>query len=92
MEHRGLRGAPSPTAHSSLPTSCPSTLAGLRVPSPTRGGLLSALTSLPTPTRSRKDLISCSLLGFGNYPLGREVLAMDGEVLSGQTVARCFSL
>lgn len=50
------------------------------------------LTLLPSPTQSQKDLISCLLLGFGNYPLGQEVLVMDGEVLLGQTVARCFSL
>lgn len=39
-----------------------------------------------------KGLNGCSPLGFGNHLFGWEVLVMDGEVLLGQTVARCFPL
>lgn len=88
-ESDGAAGAavnPSPTAKTSAPSSRPCALAGLHVPSPARG-LIPALTSLPTPLQSQKNLISCSPLGFGNYPFGREVLATDGEVLLGQTAA-----
>ncbi|XP_032858499.2 uncharacterized protein LOC116964086 [Tyto alba] len=95
----GARGAavssPPPNAHcqNQLPHQLPLyTCWAPPRPQPGEGGFLPALTSLLTPTRSQKDLISCSLLGFGNYPLGWEVLVMDGEVLLGQTVARCFSL
>ena len=78
---------PPPTAESSFPASHPQYACWAPYPQPGEGTFLLVLTSLPTPTWSQKDLISCSPLGFGNYPLGWEVLAMDGEVLLGQTVA-----
>lgn len=83
---------PTPTAKNSFSASHPLCTCWAPRPQPSEEGFLPALTLLLTPTRSQKDLISCCLLGFGNYPLGCEVLVMDGEVLLGQTVARCFSL
>lgn len=82
----GAAVSPSPTTKTSVPSSRPCALAGLHVPSPARG-VIPALTSLLTPPQSQKNLISGSPLGFGNYPFDREVLAMDGEVLLGQTAA-----